>query len=146
MTEKVRDLSWRVSSSLALSCSRYWHRETAAIVFARFFLLEVATNGADGRAGTIWRRGQNPGVLRFCHELYRIDPDRRAAAGVRDRIERAAGRSVHDSIDFSPLGELHDGLLRLRLQTPRDSRFHPGRPQRADADPCGGPGLGRGRK
>src|SRR6266851_2859091 len=37
MTEKARDLSWRVSSSRALSCSRYWHRETAAIVFARFF-------------------------------------------------------------------------------------------------------------
>src|SRR5260221_10381548 len=37
MTEKVRDLSWLVSSSRALSCSRYWHRETAAIVFAGFF-------------------------------------------------------------------------------------------------------------
>src|SRR5258705_3727292 len=37
MTEKVRDLSCRVSSSRALSCSRYWHRETAAIVFAGFF-------------------------------------------------------------------------------------------------------------
>src|SRR5258707_2294882 len=37
MTEKARDLSWLVSSSRALSCSRYWHRETAAIVFAGFF-------------------------------------------------------------------------------------------------------------
>src|SRR4029453_6228855 len=37
MTEKVRDISCRVPSSHALSCSRYWHRETAAIGFARFF-------------------------------------------------------------------------------------------------------------
>src|SRR6266436_7129099 len=127
MTEKARDLSWRVSSSRALSCSGYWHRETAAIVFAGFFLLEVATNGADGRAETIWRRGQNPGVLRFCRELDRIDPGRRAAAGVGDRVERAAGSAVQHGIDLSALGELHDGLLRLRLQAPRDSRFHPRR-------------------
>src|ERR1700682_1105050 len=122
MVEKVRDrTSWRASSSRALSCSRYWHRETAAIVFARFFWLEVVTDGADGRAGTIWGRGQNPRVLRFCHELYRIDPERRAVAGVRDRIERAAGSAVYHGVDFSSLGEFHDGLLRLRLQTPRDS-------------------------
>src|SRR5258707_14715321 len=37
MTEKARDFSWRVSSSRALSCSRYWHRETTAIVLAGFF-------------------------------------------------------------------------------------------------------------
>src|SRR5712692_5815034 len=42
MAEKVRDrTSWRALSSRMLSCSRYWHRETAAIVFARFFWLEV---------------------------------------------------------------------------------------------------------
>src|SRR4029450_8885255 len=113
MTEKVTDISCRVPSSRALSCSRYWHPETAAIGFARFFLLEVATNGTDGRARTIWRRGQNPGVLRFRHELHRIDPDCRAAAGVGDRIERAAGSAVQHGIDLSALGELRDGWVRL---------------------------------
>src|SRR5260370_18468034 len=93
--------------------------------FRGIFLLEVATNGADGRAGTIWRKGQNPAVLRFCRELDRIDADRYAAAGVRDRIERPAGSAVHHGVDFSPLGELHAGLLRLRLPPPRDSCFHP---------------------
>src|SRR6202140_4600467 len=57
MTEKPRDLSWRVSSSRALSCRRYWHRETAAIVFARFFywkwrrmgLMEGQGSGGGGK-------------------------------------------------------------------------------------------------
>src|SRR6476646_2124578 len=126
MAEKVRDgTSWPVSGSRALSCSRYWHRETAAIVFARFFWLEVAKHGAGTRAETIRRKGQNPLVWRFCHELYRIAPDCRAVAGVRDPIERAPGGAVQHSIDLSPVGELHDRLLRFCLQAPRGSRFHP---------------------
>src|SRR6202011_5259673 len=106
--------------SRALSCSRSWHRETAAIVFARFFLTRsVATDGADGQAGTIWQVRQNLGVLRFCHVPFGIDADCRSGAGARGRIERAGRGAVQHGVDFSPLGEIHDGLLRLRLQTPR---------------------------
>src|SRR5260370_7610415 len=89
--------------------------------FRGIFLLEVATNGADGRAGTNWRKGQNPAVLRFCRELDRIDADRRAAPGVRDRIERAPGSAVHYGAHFSPFPRLHDPFLRLLLPPPPHS-------------------------
>src|SRR5258707_12949267 len=95
-----------------------WAERNRRYSFRGIFLLEVATNGADGRAGTFWRKGQNPAVLHFCREIDWIDADRRAAAGVRDRIERAPGRAVHHGVDFSPLGGLHDGLLRLRMPAP----------------------------
>jgi hypothetical protein len=47
----------------ALSCSRTWHRETAAIVFAGFFWLEVVAMGLIGR----WVRGGRAGkTAGFC--------------------------------------------------------------------------------
>src|SRR5256886_7336391 len=63
MTEKARNLSWRVSSSRALSCRRYWHRETAAVVFARFFYWKWRRMGLmEGR-----KRSGGGGKMRaFC--------------------------------------------------------------------------------
>ena len=63
MREKARDLSWRVSSSRALSCSRYWHRETAAIVFAGFFYWKRRRMGLmEGRE----RSGGGGKIRAFC--------------------------------------------------------------------------------
>ena len=46
---------------------------------------------------------------------------------------------------FPPFGEIHDGVLRLRLQTPRNPRFHARRPQRAATDSRSRPRFGRER-
>src|ERR1700687_987468 len=65
MAQKARDrTSWRASSSHTLSCSGYWHRETAAIVFARFFWLEVWRRmGLTDRRQRSGRTGKTPA---FC--------------------------------------------------------------------------------
>src|SRR5258708_8465920 len=65
MAERMGDRgSWRASGSGALSCSRSWHRETAAIVFARFFWLEIwrPMGLTDRRERSSWR-GK---TLAFC--------------------------------------------------------------------------------
>src|SRR5258708_3062646 len=91
---------------------------------AIFLTGSVAADGADGQAGASWRNRRNSGVRQFWHYLVRIERDRRADAGSRGRIERAAGGALLYGVDLSAFGAAHDGLLWLRLPAPRDPGFH----------------------
>src|SRR5258707_8879046 len=71
MAEKVRNRgSWRASGSGALSCSRSWHRETAAIVSAGFFWLEMwRPMGLMDRRERSARRGKALALCGFAMAL-----------------------------------------------------------------------------
>src|ERR1700680_281148 len=95
-----------------------------------------------GLMGDRERSGRRGKTLAFCSlamALWGLIP---IAAPVPARaVELSAPvAALYSTVSiFPPLGEIHDGLLRLRLQTPRDARFHPRRPQRPHANPRGGP-------
>ena len=55
------------------------------------------------------------------HPPYRRDCDSRATARARGRTQRTGRGALLDGFDFSAFGEFHDGVLRLRLQTPHNT-------------------------